>query len=142
LAVIGKRQILVEWGDCDPAGIVFNPRFFYWFDACTAGLFAAAGLPKPQLLARYGIVGIPLVETRAKFIHPSRFGETITIESRITIFGRSSFEVEHLLFNEGQLAVEGLEKRVWVGRHPDDPAKIKSQPIPQEIIGLFSRSDS
>ena len=138
MAVIGKREILVEWGHCDPAGIVFNPRFFEWFDACTAGLFAVAGLPKPQLLERYGILGIPLVETKAKFILPSRFGDTVTIESRVTTFGRSSFEVEHLLFNQGQLAVEGRETRVWVGRHPEDPTKIKSQPIPPEIIGLFT----
>ena len=80
MAVIGKRDILIEWGHCDPAGIVFNPRFFEWFDFCTAGLFALVGLPKPQMLKRYGIVGIPLVETRARFISPSKFGDTVTIE--------------------------------------------------------------
>ena len=39
------QQILIAWGDCDPAGIVFYPRYFAWFDAATAALFAAAGLP-------------------------------------------------------------------------------------------------
>ena len=137
MAVVGKRQILIEWGHCDPAGIVFNPRFFEWFDACTAGLFALVGLPKPQLIKTYGIVGIPLVETRARFIMPSKFGDMVTIESSITGFKRSSFEVEHKLFNAGALAVEGYETRVWVGRHPDDPSRIKSQAIPQEVIALF-----
>jgi len=23
----------IEWGDCDPAGIVFYPRYFAYFDA-------------------------------------------------------------------------------------------------------------
>ena len=137
MAVVGKRDILVEWGHCDPAGIVFNPRFFEWFDFCTAGLFALVGLPKPQMLKRYGIVGIPLVETRAKFISPAKFGDTVTIESHIASFGRSSFEVEHRLINGGALAVEGNETRVWVGRDPQDPARIKSEPIPQEVIALF-----
>ena len=27
------RVIRVQWGDCDPAGIVFYPRYFEWFDA-------------------------------------------------------------------------------------------------------------
>jgi 4-hydroxybenzoyl-CoA thioesterase len=139
LAVVGKREILVEWGHCDPAGIVFNPRFFEWFDACTAGLFARVGLPKPQLLKAYGIVGIPLVETQAKFILPSRFGDTITIESTVTSFRRSSFDVGHRLFNAGSLAVEARETRVWVGRHPDNPSRIKSQNIPQDVIALFRR---
>jgi 4-hydroxybenzoyl-CoA thioesterase len=137
LAVVGKREILVEWGHCDPAGIVFNPRFFEWFDAATAGLFAHVGLPKPQLIRRFGIIGIPLVETQAKFILPSRFGDTLVIESSITSFKRSSFDVSHRLFNDGALAVEGRETRVWVGHHPDDPTKMKSQAIPQEVIALF-----
>ncbi len=29
------HRIRVEWGDCDPAGIVFYPRYFEWFDRCT-----------------------------------------------------------------------------------------------------------
>jgi 4-hydroxybenzoyl-CoA thioesterase len=137
MAVIGRREILIEWGHCDPAGIVFNPRFFEWFDFCTAGLFTLVGLPKPRMIERYGIAGIPLVETRAKFISPAKFGDTILIESRIVKFGRSSFEVEHRLTNGGALAVEGHETRVWVGRDPQDPSRLKSQPIPQELIALF-----
>jgi 4-hydroxybenzoyl-CoA thioesterase len=138
MAVTSKRQILVEWGHCDPAGIVFNPRFFEWFDFCTAGLFAHVGLPKPELIRKYGIVGIPLVETQAKFLSPSKFGDMVTIESSISSFKRSSFDVEHRLFNAGSLAVEGRETRVWAGRHPDDPSRLKSQNIPQEVIALFS----
>ncbi|MBV8770343.1 MAG: acyl-CoA thioesterase [Hyphomicrobiales bacterium] len=137
LAVVSKREILVEWGHCDPAGIVFNPRFFEWFDAATAGLFAQVGLPKPKLIERFGIIGIPLVETQAKFILPSRFGDTITIESAIASFGRSSFEVEHKLFNGGALATEGRETRVWTGRHPENSSRMKSKPIPEEVIALF-----
>jgi len=36
-----------------------------------------------------------------------------------------------------QLAIEGFETRVWVGRHPEDPAAIKSRPIPRELIERF-----
>ena len=36
------RTIRVQWGDCDPAGIVFYPRYFEWFDACTILLFEKA----------------------------------------------------------------------------------------------------
>ena len=139
MAVVSKREILVEWGHCDPAGIVFNPRFFEWFDAATAGLFSHVGLPKPRLIERFGIIGIPLVETQAKFLLPSRFGDMITIESSITSFKRSSFDVEHKLFNGGMLATEGRETRVWAGRHPDDPMRLKSQAIPEEVIALFKR---
>ena len=132
-----KKDIQIEWGDCDPAGIVFYPRYFAWFDACTAGHFANAGLPKFQMLKTYDIVGFPMVDTRAKFILPSKFGDVVTVETRITEFRRSSFDVEHRLMKEGALAIEAYETRVWVGRHPDDPERIKSQPIPEEVIARF-----
>ena len=131
------RDIQIEWGDCDPAGIVFYPRYFAWFDACTAGHFAHAGLPKFEMLKTYDIVGIPMVDTRAKFILPSKFGDTVTVETRITEFRRSSFDVEHRLLKQGALAIEAYETRVWVGRHPDDPARIKAQAIPEEVIARF-----
>ena len=55
----------------------------------------------------------------------------------IVEFGKSRFEVEHRLLKDEQLCVEGFETRVWVGRHPDDPKRIKSKPIPEEIVKLF-----
>ena len=131
------RQILIEWGDCDPAGIVFYPRYFAWFDACTAGLFAAAGLPKPQMIAKYNLLGIPMVDTRARFLVPSKFGDEVSIISSITEFRRSSFDVRHQLMRGETLAVEGFETRVWTVRDPDNPERIKSQPIPAEVIALF-----
>jgi 4-hydroxybenzoyl-CoA thioesterase len=133
-----RRDIQIEWGDCDPAGIVFYPRYFAYFDACTAGLFAKAGLPKQEMIRRYDIVGIPMVDTRARFIVPSKFGDLVTVETRIKEFRRSSFDVEHRLLKGDVLAIEAWETRVWVGRHPEDPEKIKSRDIPAEIIALFS----
>ena len=58
--LVNKKKIRVEWGDCDPAGIVYYPRYFALFDNCTAALFEAAGLPKQEMLKTYGIVGMPL----------------------------------------------------------------------------------
>jgi 4-hydroxybenzoyl-CoA thioesterase len=130
--------VRIEWGDCDPAGIVFYPRFFAMFDASTALLFEhVLGLRKPALLAAYGIVGIPMVDTRARFLIPATFGDDVVIESTLVGCKRSSFEVQHRLSKEGELAVEAFETRVWVGRHPDDPTRIKAQPIPEEVLARF-----
>lgn len=132
------RTIQVEWGDCDPAGIVFYPRYFAWFDACTAALFAAAGLPKPFLLKKYGLAGIPMVDTGAQFHLPSRFGETFQVETSAVAFRRSSFDIVHRIFKDGKLAVEGRETRVWTAVDPDDPERFKSRPIPHEVITLLT----
>jgi len=134
-----RRQMTVEWGHCDPAGIVFNSRFFEFFDHSTWLLFEAAlGVKPPDLAGAFGIIGIPLVDARAEFRKPAKFGDTVEIASRVSEFRRSSFEVEHRLTVGGALAVEGGETRVWAARSKDDPEKIGAVPIPAEVIAKFS----
>jgi 4-hydroxybenzoyl-CoA thioesterase len=132
------HTVVVEWGDCDPAGIVYYPRYFEWFDASTAALFAAAGVNNRRLHTHWKIVGIPMVDTRARFFIPSSYEDHLTIESTIEQFRRSSFDVRHQLRREdGSLAVEGHETRVWTTRDPDNPARLRSAPIPDEVKALF-----
>ena len=132
-----SRSVLVEWGDCDPANIVFYPRYFAWFDASTAHHFKAAGLPKPELIARFDVVGFPMVDTRATFLAPSRHGDEVTIETTFPKFGRSSFEVHHRLYCvDGTLGVEAFEKRVLVTK-TEDGEGLRSFQIPAEVIALF-----
>ena len=77
------RLIRVQWGDCDPAGIVFYPRYFEWFDAGTILLFEkATGLTKIKMLEKYGGAGLALIEAGAKFAVPSQYGDDIEIELR------------------------------------------------------------
>lgn len=136
--MIVKRQLRMEWGDCDPAGLVHFPRYFEIFDVCTAALFDAVGLPRDKLLRLYNIIGFPVVEVRADFSTPSRFGDTVTTESFIVAWKLSSFRVEHRLLKDGTLRVTGFETRSWAARHPDDPGRIQSLPIPREVIARFN----
>lgn len=134
-----KKQILIEWGDCDPFGIVFYPRYFEYFDACTNALFHhALGYNKAEMMRRFGIAGIPMVQTSANFFVPSTFGDVVTVESSVVRWGTSSFSVEHKLYRGETLAVEGFEKRVWTVRPPGEPTKAKSHPIPKEVMERFA----
>lgn len=135
--LVSVRERAIEWGDCDPARIVYNPRYFDWFDNCTGGLVAAAGFHKSWLLAHTDFTGFPIVESRARFLRPCKFGDKIRIETQATDIRRSSFDIRHQLFNGDDLAVEAFETRVWTGRHPDDPTKLKSTPIPDEIVAIL-----
>jgi 4-hydroxybenzoyl-CoA thioesterase len=135
---VSQREVTIEWGLCDPAGIVFNSRFFEFFDQGTWLLFETVlAVPRSELFATYDIMGIPLVDVRARFLVPVKFGETVDIASQVSEFRRSSFDVEHRLTIRGELAVEGRETRVWAARDKDDPAKIKSKPIPANVIERF-----
>ena len=133
--LVSRREVEIEWGDCDPAGIVFYPRYFAMFDASTGLLLEqATGMKKIAWTKKFGIVGIPMVDTRAKFIVPSRYGDMIAIETRATRVGRSSFDIEHRVVKGETLAIEAQETRVWAGRDPNDPDGIKGMPIPEEVV--------
>jgi 4-hydroxybenzoyl-CoA thioesterase len=134
------RKTRIEWGQCDPAGIIFYVRYFDIFDESTTMLIErAVGMSKFEYLRTYDFLGHPLVETRARYLKPTRFGDEVSIETAIVACGRSSFKIEHRLTHAGTLAVEGFETRVWVGRHPDDPRRMKSRPIPAEIVARLTQ---
>lgn len=128
-----KRR--VEWGDCDPAGIVFNPQFFRWFDHGTTMLYEAAGWPKQEMLARFGGAGCPLVDTRAIFKSPCRYGDDVEITTEIAEVKDRSFDIRHSLTLNGKLCVEGFETRVWTVK--DSERGLKSAPIPPELAARF-----
>jgi 4-hydroxybenzoyl-CoA thioesterase len=135
---VSRCRIAVAWGHCDPAGIVFNARFFEYFDGATWTMFEHVLSVKPQdWPSVYGIFGIPLVDAGARFIAPARFGDVVELTSKVTAFRRSSFDVEHKLTVRGAIAVEGRETRVWAAYCPDDPTKIMAKPIPREVIARF-----
>ena len=136
--LVYRRQFAIEWGYCDPAGIVFNSRFFEFFDWSSWLLFEAAlGVRPADLGPAFGILGIPLVDAKARFLKPARFNDMADIASEVSEFRRSSFEVKHRISIGGELAVEGSETRVWAAQDPTDPVKLRGVPIPAEVIERF-----
>jgi 4-hydroxybenzoyl-CoA thioesterase len=137
-ALTNTRRVRIGWGDCDPMGIVFFPRYLVMCDVSTHYLFERAlGMTKPKMTEVYDVAGFPLVDVRARFLVPTRFGDDVDIESKIGEFRRSSFVVEHRLRKGEELAVECFETRVWIRRNRDDSAAMQSQPVPDAVKKRF-----
>jgi 4-hydroxybenzoyl-CoA thioesterase len=133
-----RRTVRIEWGDCDPAGIVFYPNYFAMFDHSTVLLIERAlGMKKDALYRHYGFGGYPSVEAKARFILPTRYGDDVEIQTEITKLGRSSFSLQHRLSLDGALAVEGHETRVWVVRDPSRPGGFRAHPMPEDVLARF-----
>jgi 4-hydroxybenzoyl-CoA thioesterase len=131
-----RRQMIVEFGHCDPTRVVTPKHLFEYFDNGTWSLFEAAlGVARRDFLDVFGI--LPLVDVRLDCRKTIRFGDEIEIASRIAEFRRSSFDVEHRVTSGGELAVLGGETRVWAVRNKNDPDKISARPLPDEVIARF-----
>ena len=132
------HEVVVEFGHCDPAGIVFYPNYYRWFDAGTCHLFDAVGQSWKQLKARYGIIGVPLLEAHAKFLMSATFGETLQIESTIVEWGRKTFVVKHTVRRGASVLAEGSETRVFVATYPEDETRIKAVAVPEAVKAAFA----
>jgi 4-hydroxybenzoyl-CoA thioesterase len=133
-------KITVEFGDCDPSGIVFHPNFFSWFDAASLHFFRDCGIPPwRETLATHGILGTPIVSTRCDFRAPARYGDQIEVHTCISEWRERRFTQHHQIMKGEVLVCEAFHVRVFAGPHPDDPGRIRAVPVPPEFRHLCDR---
>ena len=135
MAIVNRYSIRVDWGDCDPAGIVFYPNFYRWMDRGFWLLFESQNLTLEALNRRFGVFGGPLVDTRATFVAPARMGDKLTVTSQVDQWSRKSFRLRHEFTCDDTKVASGFETRIW-GTRKDDGA-IRAGIIPDEVKVLF-----
>ncbi|MBB4843842.1 4-hydroxybenzoyl-CoA thioesterase [Paucibacter oligotrophus] len=85
-----ERQELVRFGHCDPAGIVFYPRYFEMLNALVEDWISQGlGVDYAQLLGPRR-VGLPSVRLVADFKRISRMGDVLRQRVAISRLGRTS----------------------------------------------------
>lgn len=128
--------VAVEFGDCDPAGIVYFPNFYRWMDAASRHWFVRRGIPSwREAEARWGLIGTPIVDAQTKFMKTAVYGDKLLIETEVAEWRRSSFVQRHRIWRDSDLLVEGTEVRVFVARGAGGQG-IRAVAVPDEIRSL------
>ena len=131
------HRVQVQFGDCDPAGIVFFPNFSRWMDEASLGFFRACGVPPWRELAKTrGIVGTPLLEIHTRFLKPATYGQTLQVHTTVEQWAAKTFRHRHRILRGDELLCEGTEVRAFVIRDPADPDRIQAIPLPEDIRAL------
>ena len=105
-------DIRVQFGDCDPAGIVFFPNFSKWMDAASLHFFMECGVPPwRELVKTTGIVGTPLLEIHTRFMRPATYGQTLHIHTSIEEWRDKVFIQKHIVKRGDEVLCEGRETR-------------------------------
>ena len=107
-----QYEFEVTWGDCDPAGIVFYPCYFRWFDAGSHRLMSAAGFGQDVLAAKAGILGAALVSASCDFRQPVSYGTKLLHRISVQEWRDRSFVISHTLLVREAIAAQGTETRV------------------------------
>ena len=125
----------VEFGDCDPAGIVWFPNFFRWIDAASRHFFAECGVPRWEETARtLGVIGTPLVDTHTRFLKAASYGDTLQIAVRVTEWRDKSFVQSYRVSRGDDLILECEEVRIFAAQR--EGGGIRAVPIPPSIRAL------
>lgn len=134
---IVKRKIM--WGDLDPLGIVFYPRYYEWIDACGHLFFESLGLAlKPLGDSRK--INFGLIETGCQYFKPGRYHDVIQIKTELDKLEKKIIVLRHqiILAADKSLMVEGREKRICM--NISNPEKIKARDIPEDIYLILKKA--
>ncbi|MBV9669800.1 MAG: acyl-CoA thioesterase [Acidobacteriales bacterium] len=88
-----ETQVRIRFTQCDPAGIVFYPRYFEIFNDLVEDWFRESlHLPFEELINHRGW-GVPTVHLEVDFSSPSRFGDVLDAQLTVVQVGGSSINL-------------------------------------------------
>ena len=133
--VVFEREELVRFGHCDPAGIVFYPRYFEMLNALIEDWFTEGlGVDYARLLGPRRI-GMPTVHLGTDFRRISRMGDRLVQRIRIKRLGRTSLSLA-IAFDgpDGQrVAFEQVLVCTSLDTH-------QAQPFPDDLRAALERA--
>lgn len=135
--IVATRNLIVEWGECDPLGIIFYPTYFRWIDVSSHALFALVGHDMRTLRSTYGLEGPVIVDAGAKFMRPVSYGDAVEATAWIGHWSEKTFRVEHRFTSAGKRVCAGHELRAWAMPDETSATGIKAAEIPQAFKDLF-----
>ncbi|HEX7439362.1 MAG TPA: thioesterase family protein [Caldimonas sp.] len=131
-----RRERLIRFSDCDPAGIVFYPQYFVMFNALVEDWITEDFGIGYGALVMERRVGLPTVRLEADFSAISRLGDRVTLALEVERLGTRSLTLA--LRCEGADGVPRMTMRqVLVATSLDTHRAI---PLPADLRAAIERS--
>jgi 4-hydroxybenzoyl-CoA thioesterase len=140
-------RVQVGWGDCDPAGIVFYPRFYAWMDTVSHVLAREMGVTREAMLPPgREMLGFPVVATQAEYLTPARMDDVLEVRAWVARVGRTSLSLRHEIVRleaDGReaLVARGREDRVFITQGPDGLHSRELTPRMREALAQYVETD-
>lgn len=132
-----EKKIL--WGDMDPAGIVYYPRYYQWMDGATHQFFENNSLNLNSLMLERNIQ-FALAETACEYFSPGGYHQIILINTHIEQMDKHTVTLRHNITekDDGRILVNGMEKRICL--EIQAPGKMMAIEIPPDIRELLNKA--
>lgn len=126
---------LLQWSECDPAGIMFFPHYARWMVEGVNLLFLGLGID-PNAKTVTGQLGLPSTGFTTQFHSPAFLHDRLTHEVSVAKIGTKSLTFEHRFLRADVCVADAIETRIWVETTPDG---MRSQPIPDDVRATLER---
>ena len=128
----------VRFGHCDPAGIIFYPRYFDLIHEVKEDWFLEAlGWPYSKSIIELR-KGFPIVRLASEFHAPSHLGEELTVVLTVPQLGRSSMGIDYAVSCDGEARVDVRTVVVQIDLIDGRPQRIEN--VLRERIDRFRKS--
>jgi 4-hydroxybenzoyl-CoA thioesterase len=135
--VVFERQQTVRFGHCDPAGIVFYPRYFEMLNELVEDWFAQGlGLPFEQLIRERGL-GMPTAQLDTRFLRVSRQGDRLCQRIGLQRLGGASLTLAVRFDGDDGVRVAFTQVLVCTSLQTHRP-----QPLPDDLRAALERAQA
>lgn len=124
---VQEKTFPIAWGDMDALGHVNNTRYFDYFQEARIQWLAELGLDMEQQQ------GPVVIQIGCTFLKPVIYPAILRLVSSVHSLGRSSFIIDHDLWQKDELMAQGTSKIVWIDYNLN-----KSIPVPEKIRHCFA----
>lgn len=123
-----ETPLEIRYAETDAMGLVHHASYFVWFELARVRFLESLGMPYHEMEARDWL--IPVLEIRALYKKPLRFGDQVVIKLNLEKEGPSRFAFNYALFVGDECTSEGYSRHVFMNRagRPQRP--------PQEFVDL------
>ena len=127
------RERRIGFHDCDPAGIVFYPRYFTMFHELMETWFNE-GLGEDYAAFVHDGHGLPTVKIECEFVAPNPLGDVIALELAIAKLGSASITFRYTGRARGRECVRATIVSVHSSLEP-----LKAVAIPARLRSAMER---
>jgi len=131
---IAKTTRRLSMGDVDQV-IAFYGRYFSWMDDAFSELLALLGHPISGVLDAG--FGMPVVDTRCRYLRPVGLDDWLEIETAVVAARRTSLDIGHVMWTGGERVAQAHTTHVWVRRTPE----LHAEPLPEWIRSAVAIPD-
>lgn len=127
-----ERLTQIEFNHCDPAGIVFYPRYFEMVNSVIENFFADVVGRSFASMHNGASNGVPTVAMEAVFQRPSRLGDKVRFTLQLEKIGGSSVRMLVAGFGPDGLRLKAHMTLAWIDG-------MKAAPWPKDMRAALER---